>query len=961
LLTASSKRGDRFSMSASFIEAYNAGSLPMSSEQWRRIESLYHEALRLAPAERAAYLDAACDDAEVRQEVESLLAQDPTGERFLEQPLVPPPPDSAASTRGETTSETSVSASAGESDETQAYPADGDQGVPIISAGGSDGRFVALLSRLVPWLAVAKIVLALAAIAIQAAAGGEVVQRVAPLTSIRFSLMLIVSFAGAALVLRRASPSDPRARALAGHFLVVATAFCRIPLTSGFQFGGLSDLAARIRLDVFVALFIWMFVRDFPFRVTAGVTATWPTRLIRFSAVACTAVLFLNIAFGLDNEFWGFLAAFTIPAAAVLVERVRYVGPGDRRRVLLFVIAICAGMVPITVDILLQTVSPAWTAFVYSTPLIPSIVLGALLSVPFTTAYSVVVDRVLDLRLAARAAMQYALARSTLMLLIIAPVLWTAYAVYQARTTTIGQFLASRPMPMGAALGALLIMLPVRRRLVDALDRRFFREHYDTDVMLSHLVDASRRAGSVSELTDLLVMQIESALHPRRQAVLIRHGQSGRFDVARGTSRSLPLASGLSELLGGSDEPVEVRPHRLSAALNALDTATLAWLADGDFRILVPLRGATGALNGIIALGEKRSELPYSARDRRMLTAVGATGGVWLDSRGSDPGEPQSGGNGPEDFAARECRVCGRISDTPAAVCACGGELRISNVPRLLAGKFEIERRIGAGGMGVVYRATDTALGRSVAVKALHGRHPRDAWRLRREARAMALITHPNLATVFGLEFWFARPFLVVEYVAGGTLADRLRKGSLPEREVAVMGTSLARVLGTLHASGLLHRDVKPANIGFTQEGVVKLLDFGLARPLTDAGGTPVEVAPTAPGTPDPWRTRTHGGHVVGTPLYMSPEALAGQTPDVTFDLWSLAVSLFEATAGVNPYARLGSTALLGTRPAPDLRQFSTGASDGAAVFFLRALSPLKRDRPASAQSFVDLVEQCFL
>ena len=351
---------------------------------------------------------------------------------------------------------------------------------------------------------------------------------------------------------------------------------------------------------------------------------------------------------------------------------------------------------------------------------------------------------------------------------------------------------------------------------------------------------------------------------------------------------------------------MEVRPHRLSAALNALDTATLAWLADGDFRILVPLRGATGALNGIIALGEKRSELPYSARDRRMLTAVGATGGVWLDSRGSDPGEPQPGGKGPEDFAARECRVCGRISDAPGALCTCGGELRMLNVPRLLAGKFEIERRIGAGGMGVVYRATDTALGRSVAVKALHGRHPRDAWRLRREARAMALITHPNLATVFGLEFWFARPFLVVEYVAGGTLADRLRKGSLPEREVAIMGTSLARVLGTLHASGLLHRDVKPANIGFTQEGVVKLLDFGLARPLTDAGGSALEVAPTAPGTPDSWRTRTHGGHVVGTPLYMSPEALAGHAPDVTFDLWSLAVSLFEATAGVNPVREAG-------------------------------------------------------
>jgi hypothetical protein len=929
----------------------------MSSDRWRQIESIYHEALKRRPVERSAYLDEACGgDPDLRREVESLLAQDASGDQFLERPLIPTPPDSQASTLSGTTEESASRAAVSEDIDADVAREDEEYPVPVMAPGASDGWFVDRLLQVVPWLATTKILVALMAIAIQAVSG-DVVQHVAELTTIRFSVLLVASFTGGAVVLWRVAPSDPRARALAGDFVVTAASVCRILLTSGHELGGLSNLLARTRLDVFTALLFWSFVRDFPFRVTAGATAAWPTRLVRFSALAGTIVLLVNFLVDLDNAFWPFLVLLTLPAAAVLIERIRYVGPGDRRRVVMFVITFLAGLVPIALDIVLQGLWPAWAAFVHATPLVPTIVLFALLTVPFTTAYSVVVDRVLDLALAARAAMQYALARSTLLLLIIAPLVWTAWAAYHARSATIGEFLSSQPMPMGAAIGALLVLMPVRHRVVRVLDRHFFREQYDTDVILSRLVDASRRAGSVSELTDLLTAQIEAALHPRRLAILVRRGNRGRFDVSGGSSRSLPMPSTLADLLGASDEPVEIKPHNLSAALSALDTATLAWLADSDFRLLVPLRGAAGSLNGIIALGEKRSELSYSARDRRMLMAVGATGGVWLDTRGGELGDTEPGAAAPDDSAARECRTCGRLFDEPRFICTCGGEMQTSGVPRVLADKFEIEQRIGTGGMGAVYRATDMTLGRTVAVKALHGRHPRDAWRLRHEARAMALITHPNLATVFGLEFWFARPFLIVEYVGGGTLADRLRRGSLPEREVAAVGTALARVLGTLHAAGLLHRDVKPANIGFSHDGVVKLLDFGLARPISGAESS-VMYAQAMSNTAEP--PRTLGGRVVGTPLYMSPEALAGESPDETFDLWGLAVSLFEAMSGVNPYKRLGTAGLLSTRPAPDLRAFTPDARDGAVQFFMRVLSPSKRARPSSAQSFIELLDECF-
>ena len=132
--------------------------------------------------------------------------------------------------------------------------------------------------------------------------------------------------------------------------------------------------------------------------------------------------------------------------------------------------------------------------------------------------------------------------------------------------------------------------------------------------------------------------------------------------------------------------------------------------------------------------------------------------------------------------------------------------------------------------MGVVYRAKDLTLGRAVALKTLPATSPEDSARLRREARAMAAITHPNLALIFGVETWQGTPILVIEYLAGSTLAERLPTGPMAWEEVLELSLVLASVLERVHGSGILHRDVKPSNIGFTEEDVPKLLDFGLVR-----------------------------------------------------------------------------------------------------------------------------------
>ena len=147
-----------------------------------------------------------------------------------------------------------------------------------------------------------------------------------------------------------------------------------------------------------------------------------------------------------------------------------------------------------------------------------------------------------------------------------------------------------------------------------------------------------------------------------------------------------------------------------------------------------------------------------------------------------------------------------------------------------MAGKYRMERRLGTGGTGAVYLARDIRLERDVAIKILGEVSVSRLMGLKPEAWAMATVTHPGLAQIYGIETFRGRSFLVVEFLAGGTLADQLVRGPLPESQAVAIVTVLADALAALHESGYLHGDVKPSNIGFTSKGSPKLLDFGLAQ-----------------------------------------------------------------------------------------------------------------------------------
>jgi eukaryotic-like serine/threonine-protein kinase len=219
---------------------------------------------------------------------------------------------------------------------------------------------------------------------------------------------------------------------------------------------------------------------------------------------------------------------------------------------------------------------------------------------------------------------------------------------------------------------------------------------------------------------------------------------------------------------------------------------------------------------------------------------------------------------------------------------------------------YRITERIGEGGMGVVYRATDTRLGRDVAIKMLPDALPRDQERrarLEREARLLAQLNHSAVATLHGLEEADGRPFLVMELVAGETLAERIGGGPIPLETAGDWFRQIAEGLQVAHERGIVHRDLKPANVKITPEGRVKLLDFGLAKlfgPTLSSESSPDSAALTRE------REGTETGVLLGTVAYMSPEQARGQPVDKRTDIWSFGCCYFEALSGKTAF--LGET-----------------------------------------------------
>ena len=341
----------------------------------------------------------------------------------------------------------------------------------------------------------------------------------------------------------------------------------------------------------------------------------------------------------------------------------------------------------------------------------------------------------------------------------------------------------------------------------------------------------------------------------------------------------------LVRLLG---KPIEVPQTATGWLKEQLPQEETAFLCQARIELIVPIASAADRTEALLALGVKRSEEPYTREDLDLLVAIASSLALLL-KKPSPAGAPRSN-------AFEECPQCGVCYDSGVTQCSRESARLVPVIlPRLLDGRYYLERRLGRGGMGTVYSATDRALERRVAVKVIREDlvgSADAAERFRREARIAASFAHPNVVTVHDFGVADNRAFLVMELLEGGTLREGLwRHTRFPAARTLSILRHVCAALDAAHRRQLVHRDLKPENIflvaGESAE-TAKVLDFGIAKFLPIA--TQQLTVDTAPGA------------VLGTLRYMSPEQSRGEDARPAWDLWALAVVTYEMLTGAYPF-----------------------------------------------------------
>jgi len=798
-------------------------------------------------------------------------------------------------------------------------------------------------------------------------------------------LLTALAFGGTGAVLARAGRRDQRALFLAGFFLCVASA----PSLRFIAFAPAVLPYLPVRLltallpEAFLPLFLWLFAREFPRVVRLDRWAGLVTGGVRASGVVGTVLFAANAILRLVSApalrtaglgwlellgrhptglYWLLLSALCLPVPAVAWLRSRLANAEERRRVRFFLFGLGVGVVPLFTEVLLEALSPAFSRLMDQPHLrSPTSVmyLALLLTVPVSTTYAVLAHRLLDVRLILRRAARLALTRRSLLLLGAMPSLLLLLHLVRARDRPLGLILAEKTggaLLGGAVLGWFLIAL--RRGIEHRLAPRLMGQVHEPELVLASFGSDARNARTLAELSDAVRDRLAELVSAESTHLLLYDGPLQSYRPAERGLRALPANSALARLLAASPAPLVLAEEQRGSFLPWLVEEDRQWIADADAHLAIAIPGAESQASALLILGASLDGSRYGRRQQQALTAFAGTASLAIERlAGLVSAAPDASAMERE---AGECRACGRLGEQAAEACPCGGTFTSAAIPLELGGKFRLQRVLGRGGMGVVYLADDLALSRKVALKTLPQLRADALLRLRREARSMAGFLHPNLALIFGLETWRGVPVLVVEYLAGGTLAERLGTGREP-KEVLRWGLDLAAAIDAMHGQGLLHRDIKPSNIGLTADGVPKLLDFGLAQLTAEVRvglRPPDEAALTLA---DSRLRMTLTGHVVGTPLYLPPEAFAGAEPSPLNDLWGLHLVLWEALAGSHPCAGLALAPALRRIAAgevPDIRRLRPDCPTPVAELLLHGLDPNPRRRLSSARAVREAIAE---
>jgi GAF domain-containing protein len=733
--------------------------------------------------------------------------------------------------------------------------------------------------------------------------------------------------------------------ALRSHDLTAALSVLALALSGVAAGGPLYGVEGAVPGGRLLTVFAWL-SGPCAFPIIALAIAYFPTRsprllrypaahLLPFLAAApmiggamATSLYLVGVESARDAAMWdashpgvfqaSFAAALGINVLAVIegVHRYRFNhSASERRRIRMAVYTGVPGVLGYAVKDGLPIVTRLAGGDPAPWPWAIEVVLQALVVLPaFGLVYAVGVARVLGPRVVLRRSLQYALASRTLTILAILPAIALIVSLARNPEARIRDVFTS---VYAALLAASIAALVYRDRARQWLDQHFFREEYDARKILLSLASRVRFETDPSDLSTLVVHQIDAALHPHLIAVLASGLQEGRLvpvAALHGKADPLPLDGGLIAMLRWSDEPLDIVANDPRSAIRRLPPEERAWLDATGVALLVPIVGEEKALVGVIALGERRSEEAYTAEDRDLLASIAAQMGIGFDVarlRRRAEGLTSSTQHTtrlmtPASAPMMECPRCGRCEDADVRHCPADGSTMkpSANVPRVIDGKYRLEQLLGRGGMGAVYRARDMRLDRLVAVKVVRGElvgDPDARRRFRREAQIVARLQHPGIVSVFDYGTVPAgAAYLVMELVRGEDLRRVLvREGRLEPDRAARILSSVCAAIEAAHREGVLHRDLKPENILLPGDDTgAKVLDFGVAKVIAqdrhDTSLTSGE-APTI---------LTLEGAVVGTPAYMAPEQLRGHTPDARTDVFSLGVIAYEMLTGVLPFGR---------------------------------------------------------
>lgn len=758
---------------------------------------------------------------------------------------------------------------------------------------------------------------------------------------------------------------------LGGWVLVVmATVF------EGFQWG-LS--AATRNLPLFLAVPVMLVYVSAAFRtpLLAAFFCLYPKRLFvnrwlwtAFWVGPIAATLYALYLFGLTIYNPDHLTALTPPWVLLVVgvQSLAYLAAvlvvlplsywkletvTDRRRFRVLVFGALVAMVfylPRVIGTSLIHLSPAFYQF-FDSPYVYMVCTVGMLIFPMSFAYAILKQRLFDLRVIIRRGVQYALARRVLLAIpVLAIGLLVGTLVAQGRQPLFSVLkLHAGSYVAIAALAALASTQ--RQKWLSALDRKFFRDKYDAQQLFREIVEEIRRAESVEEVAYQIVGRIAEALHAQGCGLLVRKPGENAYRIVAAAppgslSTDLPATNKLIPLVRMLECPVPITQAGTGWLGQQLPQVDKEFLQKARIELLVPVALKEDNTEALLVLGGKLSEEPYSAEDTALLENVaGALALLLMRGSAIQPGR-----------SFEECLACGRCYDTGTTRCSREGTaLTLVATPRMLAGRYRLDLRLGQGGMGKVYRATDMSLNREVAVKMIRDEFFADRKaieKFRQESQLTGSLAHPNVVTVydFGVEAG-QRIFLVMELLQGITLRQELQsKKRMDAARALELFEGICAGVGAAHARGLIHRDLKPENIFLSRKDVmevVKITDFGIAK--------------TLPQSADETRD-TITGVVVGTMKYMSPEQLRGRLASPRWDLWALAVIAYEALCGYAPFVGEDSimlqAAIMGTN-FPPITELLQEAPLRWQKFFESAFAHDEDERAESVAVFWNQLREC--